>query len=520
MGLRRRCATAVAAVMALGVLGVPPAQADVTNTAPVAVADLVAATSGQSVSVSPLANDSDPDPGAVLTLVSVAVTDPAAGSAVQSGNDVVITSAPGFVGPLLVAYTVSDGVLTADGTITVDVQAPPNVPPVAVPDVAQMYSGGQLLLDPRANDSEPDGEALSVTSAAVSSGAGTVATDGQVLTIGAAAGYVGPLVVSYVVADPRGGQATSTVTVDVIRAPNRAPVAGADAVSVRVGRTYRIPVLANDSDPDGDRMTLAKVGKAAHGRATRSGTKVVYRAPKSWTGKVKVAYTVRDASGATTKGVLVITVGRRAPAATPKPKPTPTPPAAGRAPSRKAVESALARLGLPTGTANGQYDARTQRAVCAWRTVTGRAASRRAPSAAEARAIVATAGLPVAAGSMVTGLNVSLTCQAVFWVGSNREYRRVMAASTGKAGYRTRLGTHRIFVTHQVWRYSTIYPEARMYKPMQFSGGQALHGSATDALVKTYPASHGCVRMLHRDIDAMQAGGVGNGTSVRVFGAW
>ena len=55
---------------------------------------------------------------------------------------------------------------------------------------------------------------------------------------------------------------------------------------------------------------------------------------------------------------------------------------------------------------------------------------------------------------------------------------------------------------------------------MQFSGGQAMHGSATDALVRTYPASHGCVRMLHRDIDALQAGGVGNGTLVRVIGTW
>ena len=121
---------------------------------------------------------------------------------------------------------------------------------------------------------------------------------------------------------------------------------------------------------------------------------------------------------------------------------------------------------------------------------------------------------------MVVGVNVSVTCQAAFWVGADREYRRVMAASSGKPGYRTRLGVHRIFRTHNVWRTSTIYPEARMYKPMQFSGGQALHGSATDSLVRTYPASHGCVRMLHRDIDAMQAGGVGNGTLVRVFGAW
>jgi lipoprotein-anchoring transpeptidase ErfK/SrfK len=188
--------------------------------------------------------------------------------------------------------------------------------------------------------------------------------------------------------------------------------------------------------------------------------------------------------------------------------------------SPRAVETALARLGLPTGIVNGTYDTRTRRALCAWRTATGRPADRRLPTAAEARAIVAASGLPRARSSMVTGVNVSLTCQAAFWVGANREYRRVMAASTGKPGYGTRLGIHRVFRTHRVWRYSTIYPEARMYKPMQFSGGQAMHGSATDSLVKTYPASHGCVRMLHRDIDALQAGGVGNGTLVRVFGAW
>jgi lipoprotein-anchoring transpeptidase ErfK/SrfK len=95
-----------------------------------------------------------------------------------------------------------------------------------------------------------------------------------------------------------------------------------------------------------------------------------------------------------------------------------------------------------------------------------------------------------------------------------------MPACTGKAGYRTRLGTFRIFREYHTWRTSTLYPEARMYKPMQFSGGQAMHGSATDSLVMTYPASHGCVRMLHRDIDAMHAGGVGVGTYVRVIGRW
>lgn len=175
---------------------------------------------------------------------------------------------------------------------------------------------------------------------------------------------------------------------------------------------------------------------------------------------------------------------------------------------------------MPVGAVNGKYDAKTRRAVCTWRIVTGRSATRKLPSAAEARAIVATRSLPKALGSMVTGVNVSRTCQAAFWVTGSDEYRRIMPATTGKPGYLTRTGTFRIFLSYKTWRWSTIYPEARMYKPMQFSGGQALHGSATDRLVKTHPASHGCVRMLHKDVDALHRGGIGLGSKVRVFGNW
>ena len=170
--------------------------------------------------------------------------------------------------------------------------------------------------------------------------------------------------------------------------------------------------------------------------------------------------------------------------------------------------------------ADGRYDAGTRRAVCAWRTIEGRRAHRGLPTKAESRAIVAAAGLPRARSLMVQGVTISVTCQAAFWVGADRSYRRVMKVSTGKAGYRTRTGTFRVFRAFSTWRYSTIYPEARMYKPMQFSGGQAMHGSATDLLVRDYPASHGCVRMLHRDVDALQSAGFGIGSLVRVIGRW
>jgi hypothetical protein len=505
MGLRARWTTAVAAAVVAGVMagmvGAAPAHAGPTNSAPVAVADTATAFIGTEARINPVANDTDPDPGAVLVLAGVPTVTSGSATVTVAGSEVVIIPLLGTTSPVILTYLVTDGVDTSLGTITVDV---PNRAPTAAPDVAQVASGGQVQVDPRGNDADPDGEGLIVTSAVVSSGAGSVTTDGQTLLITPAAGFVGPLVVTYVVSDPRGGQATSTVTV-VVRSTNRPPVAVADAVSVTVGRTYRIPVLANDTDPDGDRVTLVKVGKAKHGRAKKSGSKVVYTAPKSWTGTVKVTYTIKDVHGARDKAVLRIVVKKRAPKVTPTPSPAPA--------GKRAVEAALLRLGMPTGSVNGHYDASTRRAVCAWRTVTGRQAHRGLPTAREARSIVAMAELPRARASMVSGVNVSVTCQAAFWVGADREYRRVMAASTGKAGYRTRLGVHRVFRTHDVWRTSTIYPEARMYKPMQFSGGQAMHGSATDSLVKTYPASHGCVRMLHRDIDAMQAGGVGNGTS-------
>ncbi len=402
----------------------------------------------------------------------------------------------------------------------VAVAAPPAVagtPPVTVPDVLSLLAGGTGAVNPLANDRDPDLGPLTLVfdPAAVPAdrASATVAADGTI-TFTAAPGFLGSFVVPYAARDAEGSESPSTITVTVAAPPNRKPVTTNDRASVRVGRTITVRVLDNDRDPDGDALRLVGVSKPSKGVARRAGSAVKFRAPKT-PGTVRVRYTVADARGARATGVLKVTVTRK-PAPAVKPKPS-----GGTVPDRRSVEAALARLGLPGGDVDGSYTALTRRAVCAWRTVTGRPASRALPTRSESIAIVATKRLPAARPAMVAGVNVSITCQAAFWVGANRTYRRVMAATTGiPSRYPTRLGVHRIFLTHRTWRTSTIYPEARMYKPMQFSGGQAIHGSATDRLVTSYPASHGCVRMLHRDIDALHAGGVGNGTLVRVFGRW
>lgn len=380
-----------------------------------------------------------------------------------------------------------------------------NLPPVTVADAGEMYSGSRLVVDAAGNDTDPEGGAVALVSVtAPAAEVGTAVIEAGMVVVRSAATYVGPLVVEYVVADPQGAQAPGTITINVVAPPppppNNAPVALGDRGTVVAGTSKSFTVLGNDSDPDGDRIGLIRVDPPKHGIAHTDGAKVRYRSLSSYSGLDWIRYTIRDEHGATDTAVLTIRVTRPVTV-------TPT-----------RVEAALARLGLPGGTVDGAYTAATRRAVCAWRTITGRTAHRGLPTSTEARAIVATTGLPAARTWMVTGVNISRTCQTAFWVGQSRQYRRVMAACTGMPGYQTRVGTFRIFRTYHTWRWSTLYPEARMYKPMQFSGGQAIHGSATDSLVKTYPASHGCVRMFHRDIDALQAGGVGNGTLVKVFG--
>ena len=183
MGLRTRWTTAVAAALVVGMVGAAPAHAG-PSSPPVAVPDTASTVVGTAVRIDPVANDTHSE-GIALSLFGVPTVTSGSATVSVEGVEVVITPLAGTSTPLALAYVVTDGTTPTPGTITVDVLD--NQAPVAVPDVAQMYSGSQLQVDPRANDTDPDGEALTVSSAGVSAGAGTVTTDGQVLAIGVSA---------------------------------------------------------------------------------------------------------------------------------------------------------------------------------------------------------------------------------------------------------------------------------------------------------------------------------------------
>ena len=194
------------------------------------------------------------------------------------------------------------------------------------------------------------------------------------------------------------------------------------------------------------------------------------------------------------------------------------------APTNKAVEAALVRLKLPSGPADGVFDAQTQRGLCEWRELTGHRQSRALPSATERVDIINTTK-KIIPKYMVVGLNINRTCQAMTWIAVSPTTKlpliyAVYPVSTGRPSFPTATGLHTIYSTVNRWQESTLYPGAMMYRPMYFHGGMAIHGSAADYLVRTYPDSHGCVRALHKDIDKMWASGVGRGTKVLVYGTY
>ncbi|HCS62029.1 MAG TPA: hypothetical protein DIW46_11670 [Microbacterium sp.] len=118
---------------------------------------------------------------------------------------------------------------------------------------------------------------------------------------------------SYRVRDRLGKEGTATIRVGIAPGEdmNQAPYAVKDAVVVRPGREIAVPVMLNDSDPEGDIISLVEDGLVlaeVDGLSARvSGDRVLVQAPDRSV-ETSLQYTISDARGATADAVLQITV--------------------------------------------------------------------------------------------------------------------------------------------------------------------------------------------------------------------
>ncbi|WP_218509796.1 Ig-like domain-containing protein [Variovorax sp. dw_308] len=260
-----------------------------TNSPPIAVNDGVFAVTTGSLVLNPMVNDSDAD-GDVLRVSAIAgvtITPgliqniPVLHGTVQVARDGTITyiPTPGYVGPSSFDYTVDDGFGgQATATESFNVVAPPNRPPVPVNDTGTATEDSPLVVSAStgllANDVDPDGDTLSITSFTVAGVAGTITAGNPatipgvgVLTINADGGYRfvpapnynGPVpVATYTVSDGL-VSATATLTLTVT-ADNDPPVAANDTGTATEDIPLVVPkasgLLANDTDVDGDTLTI------------------------------------------------------------------------------------------------------------------------------------------------------------------------------------------------------------------------------------------------------------------------
>ena len=245
------------------------------NDAPVAVDDTYAAIEDTGLSVTAagvLTNDTDVEGNA---LTAVLVSGPANGSlTLNADGSFTYTPKPNFHGADSFTYQASDGSALGNvATVTLNVAAVNDDAPVAVNDNYSVDENAILTIavpGVLANDSDPDGQTLSVTiESEPSHGAVNLSADGS-FSYTPAAGYDGPDSFTYSASDGALSSNVATVTIDVKRT-NAAPVATDDTYATLEDTPLSISapgVLANDSDGDSDPLTAVLVAGPSNGTLT------------------------------------------------------------------------------------------------------------------------------------------------------------------------------------------------------------------------------------------------------------
>lgn len=279
------------------------------NLAPTARNDRAVTIAGREVVLDVLSNDSDPN-GDPLSVVRVQERSDATTSWTPQGQ---LRFRADRASSYDLLYAISDGTAVDEALIRVEVLASgERHPPVAVRDDAVVRPGVATLVAPLANDIDLDGDVLVLQRVAnVPPSLVVEVLKRQFLRISVVEPLPGPLTFNYLVTDG-GLQATGAVVVRAAppAAVNQAPVANPDEISVRAGNVTRIDVLANDSDPDGEELSLVAVDELAPGDgiAFVQGKELRYQAPGAERGAITVRYTVVDEAGNKAAGTVTVHV--------------------------------------------------------------------------------------------------------------------------------------------------------------------------------------------------------------------
>ncbi|MDF4802770.1 tandem-95 repeat protein, partial [Vibrio parahaemolyticus] len=160
-------------------------------------------------------------------------------------------------------------------------------------DVITTEEDTAVTIDVLVNDSDVEGDALSIQSASVPKEQGTVEVVDGKLVFTPAENFNGEATISYIVTD---GDLTDEAKVSVTVTPvNDSPVAVDDTTSIQEDTAVTIDVLTNDTDVDGDKLSIesASVPKE-QGTVEVVDGKLVFTPAENFNGDAEITYTVTD----------------------------------------------------------------------------------------------------------------------------------------------------------------------------------------------------------------------------------
>ena len=300
-----------------------------------------------------LSNDMDVDSfvfgGDTLTITNIGGTTLTPGTAqtinvtngtvnVDSAGNITFTPAANHVGAVSFAYTVSDGTdaqssATVSGTIT-----NVNDTPVAADDTTALNgnedtTSAVLNTTLLSNDTDADSDTLKITkiggetltpgtaqTIAVTNGTVNVDSAGNI-RFTPTANHVGAVSFAYTVSDGTGAQSSATVS-GTITNVNDTPVAADDTTALNgnqntASAVLNTTLLSNDTDADGDTLTITMIGGTeltpgtARSINVTNGTvnvdsvgNITFKPTANHVGAVSFAYTVSDGKGGTNSATV------------------------------------------------------------------------------------------------------------------------------------------------------------------------------------------------------------------------
>jgi VCBS repeat-containing protein len=260
-----------------------------------------------------LQNDTDPNSDNLsVTLVS----GPSNGSlTLNSDGSFDYTPNANFNGQDSFTYEASDGNGGTDqATVTITVHSVND--PVSASDDAYSTDQGQTLSvnapGVLQNDSDPDGDNLTVSQVLSNPSNGTVTlnSDGS-FDYTPNGGFSGQDSFTYEVSDGNGSTAPATVTITVNNV-NDAPTAQNDTYTTDEDQplTVNAPgILQNDSDPDSDTLTATLESGPSNGSLTLNGDgSFNYTPDTNFNGQDTFTYKAADGNGGMDQAVVTITV--------------------------------------------------------------------------------------------------------------------------------------------------------------------------------------------------------------------